>query len=159
MIPILGIDTGEARIGLAISDGIGMLAHPLETVPARRAEEALRRIAQIVRERGIATVVVGVPRNMDGSYGPAAQRATAFISRLRDLLGCEVVPWDERLTTVAAQRALRESGRNARKARPVIDQAAAQFILQGYLDRRSLAADPDPDTGAETDDQDEPDAP
>jgi putative holliday junction resolvase len=152
MTPILGIDPGEARIGLAISDDIGMLAHPVETVPARNEPEALKRIVQVATERRVETVVVGVPRNMDGTYGPSAERARAFIEKLRAALpGREIVPWDERLTTVAAQRALRESGRNERKARPVIDQAAAQFILQGYLDRRSLLAAPPPEPDLEED--------
>jgi putative holliday junction resolvase len=132
--PILGVDFGKARIGLAISDELRLLAHPLETIST--AGDATKRIARIVRERKIESVVVGIPRTMSGETGKAAKEVSGFVEKLRAILPCEVVTWDERLTTVAAQRALRESGKKARAAREVIDQVAAQMILQGYLDRR-----------------------
>jgi putative Holliday junction resolvase len=129
---ILGIDLGQARTGVAISDELGMLAHPLETIAAK--EDLARRIGELVRQRNIETVVIGIPRHMNGSVGAGASEALAFAEKLRTSLSCNVVTWDERLTTVAAQRALRESGRKTRNSRNVVDQVAAQIILQGYLD-------------------------
>lgn len=132
----LGIDLGEARIGLAISDELGMLAHPLETLPAR--EQPIERIAAIVARDNVDTIVLGMPRNMDGSYGAAADKAKAFATELKAKVPCKLVMWDERLTSVAAQKSLHAAGRNVKKSRPVIDQVAAQLILQGWLDSQSL---------------------
>ena len=129
---ILGIDLGQARIGVAVSDELGMLAHPLETIPA--GKDAARRIAELVREKNAERVVIGLPRHMNGNVGEGAEDALAFSKKLRTLVPCEVVMWDERLTTTAANRALRDSGRKARNSRQIIDQVAAQMILQGYLD-------------------------
>ena len=129
---ILGIDLGRARIGVAVSDELGLLAHPLETIPANN--DAPRRIADLVREKNAECVVMGLPRHMNGSVGEGAEDALAFAKKLQALVPCEVVMWDERLTTTAANRALRESGRKARNSRRIVDQVAAQLILQGYLD-------------------------
>jgi putative Holliday junction resolvase len=138
MTPVLGIDFGRSRIGVAISDELRLLAHPLETIPARK--NAAQRIAEIVRERKIDHVVVGLPRNMDGTFGPAASEAQKFVQELRALIPHEITTWDERLTTVAAHRALREAGKKTRATRGYVDQVAAQMILQGYLDRQQEAA-------------------
>ena len=97
-------------------------------------EEVARRIAEIVREKDAERVIVGLPRNMNGSVGTGATEALALAKKLQALLPCEVVTWDERLTTTAANRALRESGRKTRDSRGVVDQVAAQMILQSYLD-------------------------
>jgi len=132
---ILGVDYGKARIGLAISDELGMLAHPLETVPATPLPTALKRIAQVAQEKAVASVVLGMPRQMNGEMGLAAADVSAFAEKLRPLLPCELLLWDERLTTTAAHRALRDSGQKMRQTRGVVDQVAAQMILQGYLDR------------------------
>ena len=129
---MIGVDLGQARIGVAVSDELGLLAHPLETIPAGR--DAARRIAQIVQEKSADRVIVGLPRHMNGSVGAGAMDALAFAEKLRGLLPCEVVTWDERLTTTAANRALRDSGRKTRESRQLVDQVAAQMILQGYLD-------------------------
>ena len=129
---ILGIDLGRARIGVAVSDELGLLAHPLETIPANN--DAPRRIAELVREKNAEYVVIGLPRHMNGSVGESAADALAFAKKLEALLSCKVVMWDERLTTTAANRALRDSGRKTRNTREVVDQVAAQMILQGYLD-------------------------
>jgi putative Holliday junction resolvase len=139
---ILGIDLGRARIGVAVSDELGMLAHPVETIPA--STDAARRIAEIVREKDAERVVVGLPRHMNGSVGTGATEALAFAEKLQALLSCEVVTWDERLTTTAANRALRESGRKTRDSRGVVDQVAAQMILQGYLDSLPASGIPCP---------------
>jgi putative holliday junction resolvase len=135
----LGIDLGEARIGLALSDDLGMLAHPLETVVVKEVRDPLGRIAEVATREKISTIVLGMPRNMDGSYGPAAEKVRAFAEKLRARLpGCEVRFWDERLTSVAAQRALHDAGKNVKKSRAVIDQVAAQMILQGWLDSQAM---------------------
>lgn len=131
---VLGVDFGKARIGLAISDELRLLAHPFETIPATK--DATKRIAQIVRERKIESVVVGIPRKMSGEAGKAANEVLGFVEKLRTILPCKVATWDERLTTGAAQRALHEAGKRVRATRRVIDQVAAQMILQGYLDRQ-----------------------
>lgn len=139
MNPILGIDFGKVRIGVAISDELLMMAHPLETIKA--GNEAIRRIAELVGQRSVGKVVVGVPRRMGGEVGTAATEALQFAEKLRQSLKCEVVTWDERLTTVAANRALQEAGKKTRETRGYIDQVAAQLILQGYLDRLQAQAE------------------
>ena len=138
---IVGIDLGRARIGVAVSDELGMLAHPVETIAA--GTDALKRIRQIVEEKKAERVVIGLPRHMNGTVGTGAVEALAFADKLRALVPCEVITWDERLTTTAATRALRASGRTTRDSRAFVDQVAAQMILQGYLD--SLPATELPD--------------
>ena len=133
---VLGIDPGEARVGVAVSDDLGMLAHPLETIDASKRDPC-DRIAELVAQKAARAVIVGVPRNMDGSFGPAAEKARALIEKLKLRVKCEVLPWDERLTTVSAQRALREAGRKAKDQRSVIDQAAAQILLQSWMDSQT----------------------
>ena len=137
MNPVLGIDFGKARIGIAISDELRLLAHPLETIPANK--DALKRIAEIVRDRKIDIVVVGIPKHMSGEIGQAANEALEFVDKLRAQLPCAVETWDERLTTVAANRALSEGGKKTRQTRKFVDQVAAQMILQGFLDRERNA--------------------
>jgi len=134
----LGIDHGEARIGLAISDELGMLAHPLETIHTGATADPVERIAQIVARDKIGMIILGLPRNMNGTYGPAAEKVRAFAELLRAKVPCEVKLWDERLTSVAAQKSLHASGRNTKQSRSVIDQVAAQLILQGYLDSQAM---------------------
>ena len=136
---ILGLDFGHARIGVAISDELQMLAHPLETIPAN--EEPAPRVAEIVRGKQVEHVVVGIPRQMDGQIGIAATEVIEFVETLRAILPCPVVTWDERLTTVAAHRALRDAGKKTRHTRAYVDQVAAQMILQSYLDRRAAQRD------------------
>ena len=137
MTRALGIDLGDARVGVAISDELGMLAHPLETITVKNTEP-VARIAEIAVRDKIGTIVLGLPRNMDGTYGPAAEKSRAFAEKLRGSTGCVVKLWDERLTSVAAQRSLHEAGRNAKQSRSVIDQVAAQLILQGWLDSQAM---------------------
>jgi len=136
--PILALDFGRARIGVAISDELQLLAHPLETIPAN--EQAPSRVAEIVRERKVDHVIAGIPRQMNGQIGAAATEVLQFVEKLRAILPCPVVTWDERLTTVAAHRALRDAGKKTRDTRSYIDQVAAQMILQSYLDRRAAEA-------------------
>jgi putative Holliday junction resolvase len=134
---VLGIDFGQARIGVAVSDELGMLAHPVETIPGANISAALKRIAELAREKKVERVIVGLPRHMNGDIGAAAENVQAFATKLRPLLPCPLELWDERLSTTAANRALRDSGVRTRQTRGIVDQVAAQMILQGYLDRRS----------------------
>jgi len=134
----LGIDHGDARIGLAISDDLGMLAHPLETIYIKEVADPVAYIAAVVTSRDIGQIVLGLPRNMDGTYGPASEKVRAFAEKLRVACPCPIKLWDERLTSVAAQRSLHEAGRNVKNSREVIDQVAAQLILQGWLDSQAM---------------------
>ena len=134
----LGIDHGEARIGLAVSDELGMLAHPLETIHVKDVADPVQHIAKIVARDQIGMVILGLPRNMNGTYGPASEKVKEFAEKLRARVPCEVKLWDERLTSVAAQRSLHEAGRNVKNSRDVIDQVAAQLILQGWLDSQAM---------------------
>ncbi len=139
-IPIraLGLDHGTARIGVAVSDDLGFLAHPLETVPAADSDRAIARLAEIVALRRIEDLVVGLPLRLDGGEGEAAARVRAFVAKLRPELPatirCHEV--DETFTTVVAQEKLRAAGRNAKNSKSIIDQAAAVEILQAWLDAR-----------------------
>jgi putative Holliday junction resolvase len=130
---ILGIDHGTVRVGLALSDELGMLAHPLETVAEA---QALVRIPEVVRARGVTAVVLGWPLRMDGSEGTAAERVRGFLNKLRPLISADIPIHlrDESLTTVTATEQLRAAGRKTKTHRPIIDQAAAAVILQEYLD-------------------------
>jgi len=138
MNPILALDYGRARIGAAISDELQLLAHPLETIPAN--EQASSRVAEIVREKKVDHVVAGLPKRLNGQIGVAATEVLQFVEKLRAILPCHVVTWDERLTTAAAHRALRDAGKKTRHTRGYVDQVAAQMILQSYLDRRAAIA-------------------
>jgi putative Holliday junction resolvase len=129
----LGIDPGDARIGVARSDPSGFLATPVETV--RRGKGDLARIARILEEEGAVEVVVGLPRSLSGREGPAAVKAREFAAQLaRRVAPVPVRLCDERLTTVSAEAMLRDRGRKGTKRRAVVDQAAAVLILQHALD-------------------------
>ncbi|WP_067691983.1 Holliday junction resolvase RuvX [Nocardia jejuensis] len=145
----IGIDVGSVRIGVASSDPDGILATPVETVPKAKKvapgtlSPDLARIAQIVLEYEAVEVIVGLPRTLRGESGSSAKLAATFAGRLRTLIAPTPVRLsDERLTTVSAARALRDSGVRARGQRQVIDQAAAVSILQGWLDERSALLKP-----------------
>ena len=136
---LLGIDFGEARIGVAGSDEIGLMAHPVETVHVKQVAAPLLRIAEICAQRRSELVAVGMPFRMDGSPGTAADKVQRFIKKLRKVLPPEIgiVTHDERLTTVEAQAKLHAAGRTVKNSRGVIDQAAAVVILQHYMDAHS----------------------
>jgi putative Holliday junction resolvase len=138
MNPILALDFGRARIGVAISDELHLLAHPVETISAN--QQAAARVAEIVRDKNVDHIVAGIPKRMDGQIGSAATEVLQFVEKLRAILPCPVVTWDERLTTVAAHRALRDAGKKTRQTREYVDQVAAQMILQSYLDSRTEKA-------------------
>ncbi|HIE11210.1 MAG TPA: Holliday junction resolvase RuvX [Kiritimatiellae bacterium] len=138
----LGVDFGKRRTGLAISDTAGLVAVPLdeviyETDPARLAE----RIAELCRQRGIDTVVVGLPLNMDGSEGSAARAVREVVRKIGSLAAVEVVLWDERLSTREVESATRGRTRRMRRYK---DSLAAQVILQSFLDARARVSNPAP---------------
>lgn len=136
---LMGLDPGTRTIGVAVSDGLRMTATALTTIRRRKFAQDAEALAGIARERSIAAVVVGLPRNMDGSEGPRAQSARAFAGNIADRLGVPVALWDERLSTAAAERTLLEADASRRRRAEVIDSLAAQHILQGALDRLAFA--------------------
>lgn len=135
---ILGVDLGERNVGVAMSDELGLTAQPLTTLRreggARGQEALVVALSALVREHDADEVVVGHPLSMDGSVGPAARAAETFARALESASGTPVRLWDERLSTVAAERTLLEADLSRKKRRAVIDRAAAAYILQGYLD-------------------------
>jgi putative pre-16S rRNA nuclease len=145
-VRVLGVDYGEAVIGLAVSDETGRIAQGLLALrrkgPSRSGEDPLEAIAGIAHGREVGEIVVGLPKNMDGSLGPAARAAEAFALGLGSRTGLPVHLWDERLTTRQAERAMIAAGLRRAKRRAALDVAAATLILQGFLDHRVLAAAP-----------------
>ncbi len=133
---IIGVDLGDVRTGLAVSDALGSMAHGLKTVKPKGAVELIGMIVELCREYGAKTVVVGNPVNMDGSHGPRSERATKFADRLRDESGLTVEMIDERMTTMAASRFMNETDTRGKKRKDTIDTLSAEIILQNYLDRK-----------------------
>lgn len=131
---ILAVDLGKARTGLALSDEGQFLASPLETITEYNEQKLLDAVSAAVIKHGAKRIVVGHPRNMDGSRGESAQRAEAFAAALGEKTGCEVVLWDERMTTVTAIGYLNEADVRGKKRKAVVDTVAATVILQNYLD-------------------------
>ncbi|MGA2541504.1 MAG: Holliday junction resolvase RuvX [Verrucomicrobiota bacterium] len=131
---ILALDHGTKRIGVALSDETATIAQPLEFIPAEPFAKVLQRIKEIVIEKQVREVVVGLPRNMNGTYGPAAESARKFAATLREALGIPVKTWDERLTTVQANRFLIEAGHRREQRKTKVDQSAAAILLQSYLE-------------------------
>ena len=121
-------------MGIAGSDALGMMAHPLECIPAEPFDNFLQRLREILAERETEQIVVGMPRNMDGSFGPQALLVQDFVAALNKSVTVPVVTWDERLTSAAATERLREAGVNARDAKKKVDASAAAVFLQDYLD-------------------------
>lgn len=130
---ILGLDLGDKRIGVALSDPLGWTAQGLSVIHSKGARGDIRQIKELVTQHEVNKVVVGLPLNMDGSAGPRAEKARAFARRLGQVLGLPVELWDERLTTVEAERLLIQADMR-RAGRMVIDKMAAVLILQNYLD-------------------------
>jgi putative holliday junction resolvase len=133
---ILAVDLGSRRIGLALSDPTGTVATPFDTIPHRERGTDLATVAALARAHGAERIVIGWPRNMDGTVGPAATRAEAFARALRPIAGVPVDLWDERLSTAAAERTLREASVRRDRRRAVRDRVAAALILQSYLAAR-----------------------
>ena len=131
---ILALDHGTKRIGVAVSDEMKMIATPLEYIPAEPFAEFLARLREILREKEVELIIIGLPRNMDGSYGPAALRVQEFVAVLKDALTIPLKTLDERLTTVQAQRFLIQGNVRREKRKEKVDKTAAAILLQSYLD-------------------------
>ncbi len=132
---VAGLDLGTATIGVAVSDGMRHVASPLETIRRRKFTTDAARLLEIVQARAIVGIVLGLPLNMDGSEGPRCQATRAFARNLARLTDLPIGFWDERLSTVAAERALLEADTSRARRAEVIDHVAAGYILQGALDR------------------------
>jgi len=132
---ILGLDVGDKTIGVAVSDGLGITAQGLTTIRRRSYDKDFEQLAAYVEEYEVGEVVVGLPKNMDGSLGPQAEKAMLFAERLREKLGIDVKMYDERLSTSLVQKAMIEADVSRARRKKVVDMLAAQVILQGYLDR------------------------
>lgn len=131
---ILGLDYGEARIGVAVSDIFGILATPLDTVCEKDREKQLEKVCKIARDNGVEKLVVGNPKHMDGTVGHRAQYTEEFAKDLSEMLGISYVMWDERLSSTEAHRILESGGVSGKKRKTKVDKIAAVIILQGYLD-------------------------
>ena len=130
---IMAIDYGDAHTGVAISDPTGLLAGFTTTINAYRPEAVAEQVAALAREHGVEELVLGHPRNMDGTLGPRAAKAEAFAALLREASGLPVTLWDERRTTIDAHQILFNAGKNAKKRKKTVDAVAASLILEGYL--------------------------
>jgi putative Holliday junction resolvase len=131
---ILALDHGTKRIGVAVSDELKMIATPLEYIPAAPFADFLARLNEIIREKEAELILIGMPRNMDGSYGPAALKVQEFVAVLKDALTIPIKTLDERLTTVQAQKFLIQGNVRRDKRKEKVDKTAAALLLQSYLD-------------------------
>ena len=131
---ILALDHGTVRIGVAVSDEMKTFATPLEYIPAEPFATFLTRLKEILREKEVELIVIGMPRNMDGSYGPAALKVQEFVAVLKDAVAIPIKTLDERLTTVQAQRFLIQGNVRRDKRKEKVDKTAAAILLQSYLD-------------------------
>jgi putative pre-16S rRNA nuclease len=135
---LLGLDVGNRRIGVAVSDELGLTAQPVLTLIRKKPRDDLRSLARLARKYGCQGIVVGNPLHLSGDQSPQAEKTQAFAQLLADETKLPVHLWDERLTTSEAHRILYESGRPRAEHRKVVDQVAAVIILQGYLDAHRL---------------------
>ncbi len=136
---ILGVDYGDSRVGLAVSDEMRVLASPLPPLQTGSMRKTIDEVAKIARETGAAVIVVGLPLNMNGTEGPQAGKVRAFGSKLGEVSGAEIVYKDERLTTVQAHRAFDQAGVSKSRRSRLVDSVSAQIILQSYLDAAARA--------------------
>lgn len=134
---ILGLDIGDKTIGIAVSDEMGWTAQGLKTLIRKGFNEELSSIKEIIEEYGVKEILVGLPKNMNGSIGPQGKKVITFVERLKTALPLPVLLWDERLSTVRAEKVLLEADISRKKRKGLKDKLAAQFILQGYLDRKA----------------------
>jgi putative Holliday junction resolvase len=139
---ILGLDFGAKGIGVAVSDEFGWTAQPVGRIQRGSVEEDMISLSNLVKTYGIVKVVVGLPRNMDGSLGSQARLVLAFVDKLRETIHLPVVTWDERLSTIAVTRVLLDADLSRKKRKRHVDKMAAAFILQGYLDGKGRSCAP-----------------
>ena len=135
----LGLDVGDVRIGVALSDETATLATGLDTIRRVGPRKDVRAVAELARRHEVGEVVTGLPRRLDGELGPQAQKVLAFMDALRDVVKVPVVPWDERFTSALAHQALIEADVSRRGRKAVVDKVSAILILQNYLDYRKVA--------------------
>ncbi len=133
---ILGIDYGEKRIGLAISDPLGLTAQGLPTIERVNAEDYLQKLADVIKEKGVGRIIVGLPKSMNNTIGKKAEEVLEFVEVLKSNLNLPVITVDERLTTVRAYKVMSDTKMSLRKKQKKVDMISAQFILQSYLDRK-----------------------
>jgi putative holliday junction resolvase len=134
---ILGIDYGDSRIGVALSDPFGWTAQGIETIYIKgKWDSALTKIGDLVKKHAVEEIVVGFPKNMNGTVGPRGEKTIEFIEALSKIVSIKIEKWDERLTTVAANRAMHEMGIKTSKKKGIVDQIAAIYILQSFLDSK-----------------------
>ena len=131
---ILALDHGTVRVGVAISDELKIIAQPMEFIPAEPFAAFLERLRQVLREKEVELILVGMPRNMDGSYGPAAQKVQEFVAALREAVPTPVKTLDERLTSVQANRLLIQANVRRDERKQKVDKMAAAILLQSFLD-------------------------
>src|SRR5690242_8690392 len=131
---ILALDPGTKRVGIALSDELKTIAQPLEFVPAEPFAELVARLKELVQQHQIELILVGLPRNMDGTYGPAATRVREFVTELKKIIPLRIKTWDERLTSAQANRVLIEANVSRADRKEKVDKMAAAILLQSYLD-------------------------
>ncbi|MCY9510778.1 Holliday junction resolvase RuvX [Paenibacillus larvae] len=132
----MGLDYGDRTIGVAVSDLLGLTAQGVEVIRRKKQEEDLARIGELIREYEVSELVVGLPKNMNGTIGPRGELCQEFAGLLKRQFGLPVYLWDERLTTVSATRTLLEADVSRKKRKQVVDKMAAALILQGYMDSK-----------------------
>lgn len=132
---IMGLDLGSKTIGVAVSDEMGFSAQPITVIRRKGLKQDLTELAALIDQYEVTSIVLGLPRNMDGSMGPQAEKSKVFGAKLEEEFQLKIDYWDERLTTVSAERVLLEGDVSRAKRKKVIDKVAASLILQGYLDR------------------------
>ncbi|MFT8313527.1 MAG: Holliday junction resolvase RuvX [Clostridium sp.] len=135
---ILGLDIGDRTIGVAISDPLGYTAQGVTTIRRKNEDKDIEELAKLCKEYNVETIVSGLPKNMNGTVGPQSEKVLAFCEILKKKIDIPVKMWDERLTTVAAEKAMLEADLSRAKRKKIIDKMAATYILQGYLDSLSM---------------------
>jgi len=138
---ILGLDVGDRRIGIAVSDELALFAQGLFVLERRSLAVDVAALQEVMSDYDVGRIVVGMPRNMNGSYGPQAEKTAAFMDRLEQSCSLPCIAWDERLTTQQAERVLIAANQRRRKRKTVRDKLAAQLILQNYLDHQRMTAE------------------
>ena len=136
---ILGLDVGSKTIGVAISDPLGWTAQGIDTIRRKNKDQDIELVHKICKDYGVETIVIGLPKNMNGTIGESGERVLALAELIKEKTNLPIEMWDERLTTVAAQRARLEADLSRGKRKKIVDKVAATYILQGYLDKLRLS--------------------
>ena len=137
---IMAIDYGDAHTGVAISDLMGMLAGYTTTIHTRKQEQVVEGLKKLIEEYGVTELVLGYPKNMDGTLGPRAEKCAAFGETLKEMTGLPLTLWDERRSTVEAHNILFNNGKNAKQRKKTVDAVAASLMLEGFMTRKRLEA-------------------